>query len=177
MGMSIQLELTDEDLSYFHAVLDKAKNTAAIGDEKTVILKAEQLLDEVESQEKFPLFVEERFQYLHTLIAMLKDDEWNVPSEEKKEILNVLSYFLDSYDLIADDIPGIGYLDDAIMISLVVEDITKELKNYSQFQHFSDIEKVVGHDSNVTRADWEEHNRVAMFQRMRNRRGTTGSIL
>ena len=177
MGMSIQLDLTDDDLSYFHAVLKKARNTAAIGDENTIILKAEQLLYEVESKKTFPLFIEERFRYLHTLIAMLQDDEWSVPSEEKNEILNVLSYFLDSYDLIPDDIPGIGYLDDAIMIALVVEDITKELKNYSQFQHFNDYENDVGHNGNVTRADWEEYTRVSMFQRMRNRRGQVGSIL
>ena len=170
MGMSIQLDLTDNDLSYFHAVLDKARTTAAIGDESTVILKAEKLLYEVESKEIFPLFIEECFNYLHTLIAMLQDDEWSVPSEEKIEILNVLSYFLNSYHLIPDDIPGIGYLDEAIMITLVVKDIAKELKNYSQFQHFNDHESHIGHNGHVTRADWEEYTRVSMFQRMRSRR-------
>ena len=170
MGMSIQLELTDNDLSYFHEVLKKARATAAIGDEKTIIQKAEELLDEVDSEKEFPLFIEERFQYLHTLIAMIQDDEWSVPSEAKKEILNVLSYFFDSYDLIPDDIPGIGYLDDAIMIALVVDDMTRELKEYSQFQDFKDKENKIGHKDQVTRADWEEHIRVSMFQRIRNRR-------
>ena len=170
MGMSIQLELTDDDLSYFHEVLKKARTTAAIGDEKTIILKAEELLDEIDSDKAFPLFIEERFQYLHTLIAMLQDDEWSIPSEAKQEILNVLSYFFDSYDLIPDDIPGIGYLDDAIMISLVVDDMTKELKDYSQFQNFKDDKNKIGNKGEATRAAWEEHIRVSMFQRIRNRR-------
>lgn len=177
MGMSIQIELSDHDLKYFHDTLDKARNTAALETESIILGKATQLLDEIENREKFPEFVATRFKYLHTLIEMLEDKDWSLPDEEKIQVLNALAYFVDSYDLIPDDIPGIGYLDDAIMIEMVVSELSKEFKHYCEFQHYVELEKKVHPDSHPNREEWEEHNRVSMFQRMRNRRGTTGSIL
>jgi len=48
-------------------------------------------------------------------------------------VLNVLAYFVDPDDLIPDRIPGIGYLDDAIMVQLVVEELHHEIKAYERF--------------------------------------------
>jgi len=175
MGMSVQFELSDKDLSYFYDVLHKARSTAALGSEASIIDKATCLLNEVENTEKFPPFIALGFQHLHILMEMLSDSDWNIPGEQKTEVLNVLAYFVDGYDLIPDDIPGIGYLDDVIMIELVVKELAKEFKNYSEFQHYREQESKIHHKEHVSRDEWEDHNRVAMYQRMRSRH-TNGSV-
>ena len=170
MGMSIQLDLSDKDIEYFNDVLILARNTAALGSEESIIQKADSLLEEIEDKEKFPPFIAERFQNLHILIAMLQDSTWNLPEAEKSQALNALAYFVDSFDLIPDDIPGLGYFDDAIMIELVVKEIAKEFKAFCEFSHYREQEAKIHHKTDVTRAEWEDHNRVSMYQRMRSRR-------
>lgn len=170
MGMSIQLDLSDNDLEYFNNILIKARTTAALGSEKSIIEDAEILLEEIENKEKFPPFITERFKKLHLLISMLKDSAWELPESERTQALNALAYFVDSYDLIPDDIPGLGYFDDAIMIELAVTEIAKEFKSYCEFDHFREMEARFHHKTDLSRKEWEEHNRVSMYQRMRNRR-------
>jgi len=56
---------------------------------------------------------------LEQLIQMLRDDEWRLEGRDRARILDALAYFVDPEDLIPDRLPGIGYLDDAIMVELI----------------------------------------------------------
>ena len=176
MSLSVQIELSDDDLKFFKDTLEKAKNTAAMANQETILKEAEELLNIVENTNKLPEFIKARFQQLHVLIDMLTNKDWDIPENERTEILNVLAYFTNSYHLIPDNIPGIGYLDEAILVDLVVKDIFTEYKNYIEYQHYCKLEAKVHHNHHVSRADWEEHNRVSMYQRMRNRSHSVGSI-
>jgi hypothetical protein len=42
-------------------------------------------------------------------------------------------YFAEPVDLIPDQVPGVGFLDDAIMVELVVQEIRPELDAYADF--------------------------------------------
>jgi uncharacterized membrane protein YkvA (DUF1232 family) len=48
-------------------------------------------------------------------------------------VLCALVYFCDPEDLIPDSIPGLGYLDDAIMIELVFRELRHEIEAYDDF--------------------------------------------
>ncbi|MCH8891349.1 MAG: DUF1232 domain-containing protein, partial [Myxococcales bacterium] len=48
-------------------------------------------------------------------------------------ILDAIAYFVDPDDLIPDRIPGIGYLDDAIMVELVACELAHEIEAYEDF--------------------------------------------
>ena len=48
-------------------------------------------------------------------------------------MLSGLAYLCDPEDLIPDDIPGIGMLDDAVMIELVFRELRHELDAYQDF--------------------------------------------
>ena len=64
---------------------------------------------------------------------MLSDIEWRLPHQDATRVLNALAYFAEPEDLIPDHIPGLGFLDDAIMIELVVRELKHELEAYRDF--------------------------------------------
>ena len=70
------------------------------------------------------------------MIQMLKDDQWRLPRKDSARVLNALAYFAEPEDLIPDHIPGVGLLDDAIMIKFVEEDLEHELWGYRKFKAF-----------------------------------------
>ena len=75
----------------------------------------------------------ERIHTLEQLIAMLRDDDWRLEGADRTRILDAIAYFVDPDDLIPDRIPGIGFLDDAIMVELVASELTHEIEAYKDF--------------------------------------------
>ena len=85
------------------------------------------LLEQV-GESQVPQFIRERLERLTMMIRMLEDLEWRLPSAESARVLNALAYFAEPDDLIPDEIPGLGFLDDAIMIELVVRELRHEIE-------------------------------------------------
>jgi uncharacterized membrane protein YkvA (DUF1232 family) len=65
---------------------------------------------------------------------MIEDKEYALPKSEASAVLAALSYFADPHDLIPDALPGLGFLDDAIMIKLVEEEFEHEIWGYRKFR-------------------------------------------
>jgi uncharacterized membrane protein YkvA (DUF1232 family) len=108
---------------------------------------------------------------LETLISALEDPEWQMPEEEKVDILTSLAYFSEPHDLVPDNIPGLGYVDDAIMIELVIQDLSQDLVAYKQFCDFRSTEESRrGSDANVNRESWLEGKRTELRSNMRRKR-------
>ncbi len=138
--MKIVLELSDNDLRYFRKCLKRVQEGELSTDEEVVLRSAAELMKEVEEAET-PEFVRERFRKLGLLIAMLEDEEWRLTGADRARVLSVLAYFVDPDDLIPDRIPGIGYLDDAIMVELVVIELQHEIDAYEKFCEFRRVGK------------------------------------
>ncbi len=162
--IKVSFELSDKDLRYFRASLQRAREGAHADDEKTVVDGAARLLKEV-LQVEVPDFVRQRILKLEQLILMLDDGEWRLEGEDRARVLNALAYFVDPDDLIPDKLPGIGYLDDAIMVELVIQELRHEIEAYEDFCAFRERERKAGLD-----ADRLEKRRVALQTRMSRRR-------
>jgi len=130
--MKIEIELSDKDLRYFRGCLKTVKQGEHATDESVVLTSAAELMREVVAAEA-PEFVHESFRKLQLLVDMLEDRDWRLTGPDRARVLNVLAYFVDPDDLIPDRIPGIGYLDDAIMVQLVVEQLHHEIEAYEKF--------------------------------------------
>ncbi len=102
---------------------------------------------------------------------MLNDDEWQLPDDEREQLLATFVYFADPEDILPDDIPVIGYLDDVIIIELVVRELQHVRIAYDDFCQFrEDFEKKNGKDVDaVIRRDRLDRKRQQLHQRMHRR--------
>ena len=118
MPLTITFELSDRDLELLGEVMNKAAAKTAALSERDIINAARGLLSTANRVEQAS-FIKERIEKLRRLIEMLEDEVWRLTGEERLRIRNALAYFADPDDLIPDDVPGFGLLDDAVVIDLV----------------------------------------------------------
>lgn len=85
-----------------------------------------------------PAYVVRQLEALEEVASLLRDPDWRVPVSMRDRARVVLSYFLDAGDLIPDDAPLFGFLDDAIMIELLALELAEELRGWRQFSRFRD---------------------------------------
>jgi uncharacterized membrane protein YkvA (DUF1232 family) len=172
MGLRIDIELDDDDLKHFRLIMAEAQNATAILQPEDIVAAANSLLQSV-GQQKVPKFVSERLEKLGVMISMLLDHEWRLPQEDTARVLNALTYFTEPEDLIPDHIPGLGFLDDAIMIELVVQDLRHEIEAYQDFcdfrENYATTRSVKSKTSDITRDDWLGNRREELQARMRRR--------
>jgi uncharacterized membrane protein YkvA (DUF1232 family) len=129
------IELSDRDLRHFRRELHKTRESVQIADDEDILAAAVDLVGAMRLTE-LPDFVAERLEKLETLLAMANDAQWPLQEKERSPILAGLAYLCDPEDLIPDDIPGIGMLDDAVMIELVFRELAHELEAYEDFRDF-----------------------------------------
>jgi len=161
--MRVTFDLSEKDLRYFRSALQKARKSAKSYDESVIIEGARELVKEV-GAERPPDFIGVRIAKLHELIAMLEDDEWRLTGQDRARVLNALAYFVDPDDLIPDKVPGIGYLDDAIMVELVLQELRHEIEAYDDFCEFRKTRPKKAVQKGL------ESRRVQLQSRMRRRR-------
>lgn len=74
------------------------------------------------------------FEDLKLMIDIIKDyingSYKQIPERSLIAILGALIYFLSPIDIIPDFIPGVGYIDDAFVIALVLKQVHEDLQNY-----------------------------------------------
>ena len=162
MSLQISFELDDDDLEHFRLIMLQARNAAVRKSPEEIVATANQLMQEIGAQ-RTPGFIAERLQKLRKMMRMIADIDWRLPHAETSRILNALAYFAEPDDLIPDEIPGLGFLDDAIMIELVVRELQHEIEAYEEFCEFREQEP-------APVATELERIRLELQSRMRERR-------
>jgi uncharacterized membrane protein YkvA (DUF1232 family) len=132
MGLKISFELSANDVRHFRAAMRKARHTVRDAEDCDIIDAARALFIEVGAT-RVPGYVRERIDRLQAMVDMLEDREWHMNRTERERVLAALVYFCDPEDLIPDDIPGLGFLDDAIMVELAFRELQHEIEAYQDF--------------------------------------------
>jgi len=132
MTFKLTIELSDRDLRHFRRELKRAREAVSIADDEEILAAAADLVATLR-QAELPDFITERLQKLQVLQAMLTDADWPLDAAERSPVLAALAYVCDPEDIIPDDIPGIGLLDDAVMIELVFRELRHEIEAFEDF--------------------------------------------
>ena len=171
MSISLNFELNDRDLEHFHEAMAKSRKAAEGKSPEEIIGCAVQLLADAQKV-RIPDFILERLLRLDDMIAMVRDDAWAMPAEDKERVLSALVYFCDPDDVIPDHVQVLGYLDDAVMIELSVRELKHEIDAYDDFcdfrQHQAERRGLAA--DKVGRADWLAGRREELVERMHERR-------
>ena len=135
--LKITFTLSEKDVADLRRIMRRASAAAKDRDEESVIRSATKEFKSVR-EAKPPTFVLERVDKLQTIIELVQDKSWALPANIRRKIIGALAYFANPADLIPDSVPGLGFLDDAIMIELVVQELRHEIKAYQDFVRFRD---------------------------------------
>ena len=169
--MEISFELSDSDLNFFRKALKQSRLAVRDADEAEIIDAVRVVLDEIRQNEPLPDFVSKRIPELESLISMLVDEEWHLPEADRERLLATFIYFADPEDILPDHIPVIGYLDDVIIIELVVRELHHvriAYKDFCQFRDDYDDDKGKDIDPAIRR-DRIDRQRQQLHQRMQRR--------
>jgi len=171
MSISLNFELNDRDLEHFQKAMASAKEAAKDRTADDIVMCTGKLLEDA-AKVHIPDFIKQRLLRLDDMIAMVRDEGWHLPEEDRERVLSALVYFCDPQDVIPDNIEVLGYLDDAIMIELSVRELKHELDAYDDFCDFRDHEaKRRGADpATLGRTDWLDSRRDELIDRMHQRR-------
>lgn len=173
MSMDVCFTLSDADLAHFVDAINAAKKTVDTKDESGILAAARESLAGTKVDE-YPDFIATRLKSVETMLAMVEDTGFGLPEADRANVLAALSYFAAADDSIPDDVPVIGFLDDAIMIELCVRELTHEIEAYNDFYNWRETEAHRrGEDPtklSVTRVEWAESRRIEVIERMHRQR-------
>lgn len=173
MPLTVTLELADEELDYFRSVMRQVRSRGVDRSPQETAAAATRQVARLRAMARSP-FIRRRIDRVDRLIAMIEDPQWALPDQERRRVLDGLAYVADLNDLVPDDVPVLGLLDDAIMLELVLRDLQHELDAYEDFDAYRTTETArTGRSvpsAAVSRQDWLDSQREALHARMRERR-------
>ena len=173
MALTVTLEFTEEELDYFRSRMHHVRNRAEQRPPHAVAAAALAAVARLRSTARSP-FIRRRIDRVARLAAMLDDPEWQLPGLERDRVLDGLAYVADVQDLVPDDVPVLGLVDDAIMLELLLRELQHELDAYEEFDEYRRDEAArrdkPGVHRPVSREDWLGSRREALHARIRERR-------
>ncbi len=135
-SIKVSFTLDESDIAHFRKLYREARRKTSADDQPKIIAQVRKLVEQVRGTPKVPSFVLDAMRTLEDLLQMLDDEDYALPKAEASRVLAALAYFVNPEDLIPDHIPGLGFLDDAIMIKFVEDEFKDELWGYRKFRKF-----------------------------------------
>ena len=89
-----------------------------------------------------------------SLRRMLDDPDWELPADLRERGVHLLDYLYRFDDLIPDELPLIGHLDDALLIELCWAQFEGEVRDYEDYCRFCRENRVRGSGAE-RRSAWE----------------------
>lgn len=118
-----------------------------------------------------PPFVQSRMRSLMRLEALAEDGDWEPSLELRRQVRILQAYRLEDADLIPDDLPVVGLLDDAVLVDVALQLLHDELGNYEDFCRFrkvaAEFAGIAESETGLTRSQWLEALQEARVSRIK----------
>ena len=126
MNISKIFQLTEEDKAIYKLLIDKID----LNDASKIIDMLNSKLDTMTTSKSLNSIETDLIKYVSVLLNIYQTYP-DLTDSIKRRIIFALSYFCDSNDDIPDVVPGIGYLDDAVVARWVIDSVGRELPDVS----------------------------------------------
>lgn len=107
-----------------------------------------------------PPFVQSRMRSLMRLEALVDEPGWEPSAELQRQVRVLQAYRQEDADLIPDELPVVGLLDDAVLVDVALQLLHDELGEYEDFCRFrkvaADFAGIAEADTGLTRSHWQE---------------------
>lgn len=163
MSSTYTLNISNEVKYHFYDLMKHVDHT----DEIIIIEAVKKALKKHQSMDNAH-YLNQRIEKVANMLTMILDKQWSLTKDHKDHMLTALKYFSENNDIIPDDIPVIGYLDDCIVIDLVTEKVLDELKQYQQFSKTIKTYDLCDAENQVDL--WHNVKRQELSSRIRHRR-------
>lgn len=132
-------ELSPAGMERFNAFLHELHADAPHVDADSLASLARWL--QSQSLDERQRLLDARLDRLPELEALLADKDWTLEEAQAQRIVRLLDYVRENDDLIPDDVPWYGRLDDALLVELVWPVLAEDLADYQDFVRYRDEEK------------------------------------
>lgn len=165
MNNKYNLNITEEVKVHFENVL---LNFTKV-DENEIIGTINNVIHDIRNSNADE-YVMKHLETLENLVQMVTDKKWKMSKTDKHFLFSALQYFIDEDDIIPDNTPVVGLLDDCIMIDIVEDKLKTKIQAYNTFK---DAARIYALDETYSTKDWAETQRKEVFSRIRHRRTST----
>lgn len=159
---SISINIDEQVKEHFNQFI-KEHGTDINADD---IQQAQEKIKTIHEQSK-DAYVINQVTSLESMINMVADDSWVIDDNSKQQINATIRYFVDDSDVIPDHIPGIGYVDDCIVIDNTMDEIEETMLEYMDFCR---TRMVYAKNEAFSMDDWNKIKDQEAVSRVRNRR-------
>lgn len=124
-------------------------------------------------------FIQTRMRRVCEMRALLGDAQWTCEPQLRERMQAVVAYIDDAPGLVPDDVPGIGGLDDALLVDLAMESLRGELDEYADFCRYRASEAArqgtASEQVPMDRAEWSARRQeeILMERQLRRARGSS----
>lgn len=123
-------------------------------------------------------FIRSRLRRAAEMRAMAADPAWPMAELLARRVRDLLAYLDDPQGLIANDVPVVGRLDDALLVDIAMDTLRDELDDYAEFRRYRDAESsargVAAEATGIDRAAWQRAraDELRLEQQLRRVRGS-----
>lgn len=159
---TISIDIDDQVKAHFNKFIEEHGSNIDADDVKEAKEKIKEIRDNSDDG-----YVIDQVGSLQMMLSMVDDKTWQVSEGNKEKINATIKYFVDDNDIIPDHIPGIGYVDDCIVIDGTMDDVEEEMLEYKDFCR---ARMVYAKNGPFSIEDWQKIKDQEAVSRVRNRR-------
>ena len=159
---TVSIDIDDQVKAHFNKFIEEHGTNIDSDDVKEALVKVAEVRASINDG-----YVIDQVGCLQMMLSMVEDKTWVIEDSNKEKINATIKYFIDDNDVIPDHIPGIGFVDDCIVIDGTMDAVEDEMMEYKDFCR---ARLVYAKNGPFSLDDWSNIKDQEAVSRARNRR-------